>query len=40
MMMLWIACAGSLGAIARFVIDGAIKHRKASEFPGRRRRST
>ncbi|QHE73656.1 fluoride efflux transporter CrcB (plasmid) [Rhodococcus sp. ZPP] len=33
MMMLWIACAGSLGAIARFVIDGAIKHRKASEFP-------
>jgi CrcB protein len=29
----WIACAGGLGAIARFVLDGAIRHRKASEFP-------
>ncbi|BAH55677.1 MULTISPECIES: fluoride efflux transporter CrcB [Rhodococcus] len=33
MMVWWIACAGSVGAIARFVVDGAIKHRRSVEFP-------
>ncbi|MFC9556682.1 fluoride efflux transporter CrcB [Rhodococcus sp. NPDC056960] len=33
MTVVWIACAGSAGAVARFVVDGAIRHRRASEFP-------
>lgn len=33
MMVAWIACAGSAGAVARFVVDGAIRHRRATEFP-------
>jgi fluoride exporter len=33
MMVVWVACAGSLGAVARFVIDGAIRHRRNTEFP-------
>lgn len=40
MTTLWIACAGSAGAIVRFVLDGAIRHRRASDFPGRQRSST
>lgn len=32
-MVLWVALAGSLGAVARFVVDGAIRSRRASEFP-------
>ncbi|MEV3966067.1 fluoride efflux transporter CrcB [Nocardia sp. NPDC050193] len=31
--MMWIAVAGSAGAMARFVLDGAIKHRRTSQFP-------
>ena len=33
MTLLWIAWAGSAGAIARFVLDGAIRRRRATEFP-------
>jgi len=33
MMVVWVACAGSLGAVARFVVDGAIRHRRNTEFP-------
>lgn len=30
---IWVACAGSAGAVSRFVVDGAIRSRQASEFP-------
>lgn len=33
MMTLWVALAGSAGAVARFVLDGAIRARRAGEFP-------
>lgn len=33
MTALWVACAGSLGAVSRFVVDGAIRHRRSTEFP-------
>jgi CrcB protein len=33
MTTLWIACAGSAGAMARFVLDGVIRQRRKSEFP-------
>ncbi|RMB77132.1 fluoride efflux transporter CrcB [Rhodococcus sp. SBT000017] len=33
MTTLWIACGGSAGAIVRFVLDGAIRHHRASDFP-------
>lgn len=33
MTTVWIALAGSAGAMARFVVDGAIKHRRTSPFP-------
>ncbi|RMB77505.1 fluoride efflux transporter CrcB [Rhodococcus sp. SBT000017] len=33
MTTLWIACAGSAGAIARFVLDGVIRQWRKSEFP-------
>lgn len=33
MMVLWVACAGSLGAVCRFVLDGAIKQRRGTRFP-------
>ncbi|MDZ7881749.1 MAG: fluoride efflux transporter CrcB [Mycobacterium sp.] len=33
MMAFWVACAGSAGAVARFVLDGAIRHRRNSDFP-------
>lgn len=33
MTTVWIAIAGSAGAMARFVLDGAIKHRRTSQFP-------
>lgn len=33
MTTLWIAVAGSAGAMARFVLDGVIKHRRSSPFP-------
>ena len=33
MMVLWIACTGSAGAVARFVVDGAMCHRRNAEFP-------
>lgn len=34
MTVIWIALAGSVGAIARFVVDGSIRARWPSEFPG------
>ncbi|WP_433492780.1 fluoride efflux transporter CrcB [Nocardia grenadensis] len=33
MTTVWIAVAGSAGAMARFVLDGVIKHRRTSQFP-------
>lgn len=33
MTTMWIAVAGSAGAMARFVLDGAIKHRRSPRFP-------
>lgn len=30
---LWVALAGSLGAVARFVVDGAVRSRLAGGFP-------
>lgn len=33
MMALWVALAGSAGAVARFVLDGMIRSRRATEFP-------
>lgn len=33
MTFLWIAVAGSAGAVARFVVDGAIRRRVPGEFP-------
>ena len=33
MMMVWVTCAGSAGAMARFVVDGAIRSRHTSAFP-------
>ncbi|MDO3401912.1 fluoride efflux transporter CrcB [Mycolicibacterium neoaurum] len=33
MMVFWVACAGSLGAVSRFVVDGAVRHRRSTEFP-------
>lgn len=32
-MALWVACAGSVGAVARFMLDGAIRHRRSTDFP-------
>ncbi len=33
MIVLWLALAGSAGAVARFVVDGAIRARWATTFP-------
>ncbi|MBP2527286.1 fluoride efflux transporter CrcB [Rhodococcus sp. PvP104] len=33
MITLWIAFAGSAGAVSRFVLDGAIRTRRSTEFP-------
>ncbi len=33
MIVLWLALAGSVGAVARFVVDGAIRTRWATTFP-------
>ncbi|GGK66979.1 fluoride efflux transporter CrcB [Nocardia camponoti] len=33
MMLLWVALAGSAGAVARFVLDGVIRSRVASPIP-------
>ncbi|MCK0091601.1 fluoride efflux transporter CrcB [Rhodococcus sp. F64268] len=33
MMSLWVALAGSLGALARFVVDGEIRNRRSLQFP-------
>jgi CrcB protein len=33
MIVVWIACAGSAGPMAPFVLEGAIRHRRAREFP-------
>ncbi|ONM50072.1 fluoride efflux transporter CrcB [Nocardia donostiensis] len=33
MTAVWVALAGSAGAMARFTLDGAIKHRRAARFP-------
>lgn len=33
MLTLWLALAGGAGAVARFVLDGAIRGRWRSEFP-------
>jgi CrcB protein len=31
--LLWVALAGAAGAVARFVVDGAVRHRWAPTFP-------
>lgn len=33
MITLWIAFAGSLGAVSRFVLDGVVRSRSSAEFP-------
>lgn len=33
MLTLWLALAGSAGAVARFVLDGVVRARWRSEFP-------
>lgn len=33
MTALWLALAGSVGAITRFVVDGTVRSRWSSEFP-------
>ena len=33
MIALWIALAGSFGAVARLVLDGMIRSRRSTEFP-------
>ncbi|MGC0364736.1 CrcB protein [Rhodococcus sp. 27YEA15] len=33
MITLWVALAGSAGAVTRFVLDGLIRSRRATEFP-------
>lgn len=33
MTLLWVTLAGSAGAVCRFVLDGAIRARRATEFP-------
>lgn len=33
MITLWIAFAGSLGAVSRFILDGVIRSRRSAEFP-------
>lgn len=33
MMVMWVAVAGSVGAVARFVVDGMIRRRRNTEFP-------
>lgn len=33
MTLLWVSLAGGAGAAARFVVDGAIRHRWGSTFP-------
>ncbi|MEU4711062.1 fluoride efflux transporter CrcB [Nocardia salmonicida] len=33
MMVVWVGLAGSGGAVARFVLDGMIRSRRATEFP-------
>ena len=33
MITLWIALAGSAGAVSRFVLDGTIRTRRSTEFP-------
>jgi fluoride exporter len=33
LLTLWVALAGSAGALARFVVDGAVKGRWATVFP-------
>jgi CrcB protein len=32
-MLLWVSLAGAAGAVARFVVDGAVRHRWAPAFP-------
>ncbi|MFD6856431.1 fluoride efflux transporter CrcB [Rhodococcus sp. NPDC060086] len=32
-MTLWVALAGSLGALTRFVVDGEIRSRRSLQFP-------
>jgi CrcB protein len=32
-MLLWVSLAGAVGAVARFVVDGAVRHRWAPTFP-------
>ena len=33
MIVLWVALAGGVGAVARFVLDGLVQSRVASSFP-------
>jgi fluoride exporter len=33
MIVVWIACARNAGPAARFVLERAIRHRRAREFP-------
>ncbi|WP_024793717.1 fluoride efflux transporter CrcB [Tomitella biformata] len=33
MTALWLACAGSAGAVARFMLDGAVRARWRPDFP-------
>ena len=33
MIVLWVALAGGVGAVARFVLDGLVRSRVASSFP-------
>ena len=33
MIVLWVALAGSAGAVARFVVDGAVRRRWPSRYP-------
>ena len=33
MLTFWLACAGSAGALSRFVVDGAVRARWRSELP-------
>ena len=33
MTLLWVSLAGGAGAVARFLVDGAIRHRWGSAFP-------
>lgn len=33
MMLLWVSLAGGAGALTRFLVDGAVRHRWAATFP-------